>query len=97
MQKFIITSRGELRMGDVNMHRNLLLPGDHCLGGGYWSIDYVSLTVVLSGMSQDYGEPQWGRVDVLWVPSGYSGMRFVYESAHGGTLDLTAQKDIKYY
>lgn len=34
MQKFIITSRGELRMGDVNMHRNLLLPGDYCLGGG---------------------------------------------------------------
>ena len=48
-------------------------------------------------MSQDYGEPQWGRIDVLWVPSGYSGMRFVYESAHGGTLDLTAQKTVKYY
>lgn len=97
MQKFIITSDGVLRLGDVNMHRNLLLPGDHCLGGGYWSIDYVSLTVVLSGVSQDYGEPQWGRVDVLWVPAGYSGMRFVYEQPHGGTLDLGAGRAIKYY
>lgn len=97
MQKFIITSDGVLRLGDVNMHRNLLLPGDHCLGGGYWSIDYVSLTVVLSGVSQDYGEPQWGRVDVLWVPAGYSGMRFVYEQSHGGTLDLGAGRIIKYY
>ena len=74
MQKFIITSRGELRMGDVTMHRNLLLPGDYCLGGGYWSIDYVSLTVVLSGMSQDYGEPPPGPGPRGWCVPSLSGL-----------------------
>lgn len=79
MQKFILTNNGEIRLGDVNLHRHLLLPGERCLGGGYWQIDYTSMTLQLSGASMDYGRPQWDRFSTLLVPSGYAGMTVTYE------------------
>lgn len=34
--KFVITADGFLRLGMVNMHKDLLLPGDECKEGGYY-------------------------------------------------------------
>ena len=36
LPKFIITMDGYLRLGMVNQHKDLLKPGDSCLGGGYY-------------------------------------------------------------
>lgn len=47
MRKFIITGDGELRLGDVNMHKDLLRPGDTCVGGGYYELDYVNGRLLL--------------------------------------------------
>ena len=38
-QKFIITAAGYLRLGEVNMHKDLLQAGDVCLGGGLYFIE----------------------------------------------------------
>ncbi len=77
-KKFIITTVGHLRLGLVNMHRDLLLPGDSCAGGGFWDIDYTANRLTLSGRSFDYGEPQWGLLSTLFVPQAYRGMTIVY-------------------
>lgn len=42
LPKFIITMDGVFRLGMVNQHKELLKPGDQCIGGGYWR--QVSLT-----------------------------------------------------
>ena len=34
LPKFIITMDGYFRLGMVNQHKDLLLPGDQCIGGG---------------------------------------------------------------
>ena len=34
LPKFIITMDGYFRLGMVNQHKDLLKPGDSCLGGG---------------------------------------------------------------
>ena len=50
---------------------DLLQPGDRCLGGGYWEIDYVDNCLELSGRSYDYGEPRWCEITTLLVPQSY--------------------------
>ena len=56
-RKFVLTSHGYLRIGVVHMHRDLLQPGDHPMGGGFWDIDYTANRLVLCGRSFDFGEP----------------------------------------
>ncbi|MGM9868983.1 MAG: hypothetical protein ACI30R_05100 [Sodaliphilus sp.] len=91
-RKFIITSRGDLRMGDVRMHRDLLHPGDVCLGGGYYAFDYVSNRVVLDRESYDYGAPQWSKLVAskirLRISKLYQGLDFVWVYASGNGESL---------
>ena len=47
LPKFIITMDGYFRLGMVNQHKDLLKPGDQCIGGGYYRFDFVSNRIVL--------------------------------------------------
>lgn len=78
--KFVITGDCVLRLGMVNRHRELLKPGEACLGGGYYQLDYISHRMLLSGMSTDYGEPEWEVIDTLKVSAYYRGLNIVYSS-----------------
>lgn len=78
--KFIITTTDRLRLGMVRMHRDLLLPGEDCIGGGYYEFDYVGARLLLSGRSYDFGRPRWSWLDRLVVPRAFSGLRIVYSS-----------------
>ena len=69
---------GHLRMGMVSQHKDLLKPGDQCIGGGYYSFDYTSNRIVLDRSSYDFGKPKWHLLDTLVVPAAYRGMRLVY-------------------
>ena len=40
--KFIITKEGTLRLGNVKRHCELLKAGESCIGGGYYSLDYIT-------------------------------------------------------
>lgn len=51
--KFIICSNGNFRIGFVDQHKDLLQPGDQCIGGGYWEIDPVGMRLILTGHSYD--------------------------------------------
>ena len=42
LPKFIITMDGVFRLGMVNQHKDLLKPGDQCIGGGYYHFDYTT-------------------------------------------------------
>lgn len=55
MKKFIIDSNGELILGNVDFHFELL-PKGHvgCYGGGLWRIDEENKILLLSGKSIDY-------------------------------------------
>lgn len=57
--KFIITSEGDFRMGEVELHKDLMDSWEICLGGGYYEIDYLKGEIRLSGASYDFGIPQW--------------------------------------
>lgn len=80
MQKFIITSDGLFKYGDVRLHKNLLEADEHCIGGGFYEFDFVSCRLLLSGSSYDFGAPQWNRLDTLKVPSAFRGLTILYEN-----------------
>lgn len=86
--KFIITGDGTLRLGLVCRHRELLRSGESCLGGGYYELDYVSHRMLLSGMSTDFGEPEWGCVETLRVSAYYRGLSITYSSWEKGMDDI---------
>jgi len=79
MQKFVITSDGTFKYGDVRMHRDLLDAGDVCIGGGRYEFDYIMGSLLLSGSSYDYGAPQWRRIDTLKLPLPLQGLTVRYE------------------
>lgn len=95
--KFIITSTGHLRLGLVTLHRDLLMPHEQCLGGGFYEFDYVNNRLLLSGKSYDYGTPRWGKIDTLKVPEAYRGMDIVYRDSWDEELNLTTEFPIQYY
>ena len=95
--KFIITSGGHLRLGMVTLHRDLLMPHEQCLGGGFYEFSYASNKLILSGKSFDYGSPRWGKIDVLFVSGEYRGMTIVYRDYWGEERDLSAEFPIQYY
>lgn len=78
-QKFIITSSGHFRFGNVNMHRDLLQRGEECLGGGFYEFDYAGGKMLLSGKSYDYGRPMWSLVTELIMPASLQGLAITYE------------------
>ena len=88
---------GHLRLGMVDMHKDLLLPGDSCLGGGYYTFDFVSNRIVLDRKSYDFGEPKWYLLEVLKVPSVYKGLRLVYNYDDGDVFDVSNELIIEYY
>ena len=95
--KFIITNSGHLRLGEVTLHRELLMPHELCLGGGFYEFDYASNVLILSGKSFDYGAPRWNRIDVLQVPESYRGVPIVYRDQWDEEISITDTFTIKYY
>ena len=95
--KFIVTSGGHLRLGMVTLHRDLLLPHEQCLGGGFYEFDYEGNRLVLSGKSFDYGPPRWNKVSELLVPVAYRGVPIIYRDYRDGEINLTAAFRIGYY
>ena len=71
LPKFIITLKGVFRLAMVNQHKDLLKPGDQCIGGGYYHFDFVSNRIILDRESYDFGRPKWHLLEVLKVPSAY--------------------------
>jgi hypothetical protein len=59
LPKFIITMDGVFRLGMVNQHKDLLKPGDQCIGGGYYHFDYTTNRILLDRESYDFGRPKW--------------------------------------
>ena len=95
--KFIITLSGYFRLGRVNLHKDLLTPGDFCLGGGYYHFDYTSNRIILDRSSYDFGKPKWNLLEVLKVPSTYRGLRLVYYDDDGSEFDISQELNIEYY
>ena len=80
MQKFVITLDGELRFGDVRMHKNLLPWGDDaCFGGGMWEIAGGGSRINLYGYSLDFGAPDFQQVKSIdWSGIGGVPIRLRY-------------------
>ena len=95
--KFIITSGGHLRLGMVTLHRDLLMPHEQCLGGGFYEYDYVGNRLLLSGKSFDYGPPRWSKVDILLVPESFRDVPIIYRDPRGDELDLNNHFTIHYH
>ena len=79
-QKFIVTKDGTLRLGAVKRHCELLKPGEACIGGGFYTLDYVTHRLLLSGASSQYGKPQWEEINALKVSAYYQGLEITYTS-----------------
>ena len=99
LPKFILTLDGHLRIGMCYLHSELLQPGDRCIGGGFYDIDYLSDVLILNRKSHDYGEPRWHLIDKLYVPREYAGFRIKYVYADGYNEDFNVSDllDIEYY
>ena len=65
LPKFIITMAGYLRLGMVNLHKDLLIGDDQCIGGGYYQFDWASNRLLLDRASYDFGRPRWHLLDTL--------------------------------
>ena len=95
LPKFIITMDGYLRLGMVNQHKDLLKPGDSCLGGGYYVFDFVSNRIILDRESYDFGRPKWHLLEVLKVPSTYRVLLIVYKYDDGFHEDVNVSEELK--
>lgn len=78
--KFILTNKGELRLGMVNRHYELLKADEHCYGGGYYEFDYLSNRLLLWGFSTDFGKPRWEKCQRINVSADYRGFRIIYST-----------------
>ena len=96
--KFIITDSGYFRFGMVSLHKHLLRSGEVCMGGGFYEFDTVSMRMILTGRSYDFGPPCWNAFDRLKVPSGCRGMRIIYVPDNPAEDDfvVTDRLDIEY-
>ena len=95
LPKFIITLKGVFRLAMVNQHKDLLKPGDLCIGGGYYHFDFVSNRIILNRESYDFGRPKWHLLEELKVPSAYRGMRIVYVYDDGFHDDFNVSEELK--
>lgn len=80
MQKFIITNGGELRFGDVHLHKDLLPWGaSDCLGGGLWKINAGGMGIDLYGRSFDFGPADFNLVhSINWEGIGGKPLPLLY-------------------
>lgn len=98
LPKFIITMDGYLRLGMVNMHEDLLQPGDQCIGGGYYYFDYASNRILLDRESYDFGRPKWHYLEVVKIPSAYRGMCITYyDDVSHENYEVSEELKIEYY
>ncbi|MBO5602383.1 MAG: hypothetical protein J5957_07260 [Prevotella sp.] len=99
LPKFIITMDGVLRLGMVNQHKDLLKAGDQCIGGGYYTFDYVANRIILDRSSYDFGKPKWHLLDTLKVPSVYRGLHlvYVYDDGFHDDFHVSEELAIEYY
>lgn len=99
LPKFIITMDGMFRFGMVNQHKHLLMPGDQCIGGGYYFFDFISNRIILDRESYDYGRPRWHLLEILKVPSVYKGLQIIYKYDDGFHDDFNVSENlvIEYY
>lgn len=99
LPKFIITLDGVFRLGMVNQHKDLLKPGDQCIGGGYYHFDYTSSRIILDRFSYDFGKPKWHLLETLKVPSAYRGLRIVYQydDRYHEDFHVSEELNIEYY
>jgi hypothetical protein len=95
LPKFIITIDGVLRLGMVNQHKDLLQPGDQCIGGGYYLFDFVSNRIILDRASYDFGRPKWHLLEALKVPSTYRGLRIIYKYDDGFHDDFNVSDELR--
>ena len=95
LPKFIITSDGYFRIGMVSQHRDLLLPGDQCIGGGYYRFEYASNRLILDRFSYDFGKPRWHLIDTLKVPSAYRGLWIIYLTVDRYEDDFIVSEELK--
>lgn len=93
--KFILTNTGYLRLGMVNMHKDLLQYNEDCCGGGYYEFDYIGNRIVLTGRSYDFGSPLWSMFDALKVSSVYRGLRIVYVPIDSYEDDFVVSDEIR--
>ena len=95
LPKFIITIDGYFRLGMVNQHKDLLKYGEQCIGGGYYSFDYVSNRIILDRESYDFGRPRWHLLDTLKIPSTYRGLNLVYKYNDDFHDDFNVSEELK--
>ena len=95
LPKFIITMDGYFRLGMVNQHKDLLKCGEQCIGGGYYSFDFVSNRIILDRESYDFGRPRWHLLDILKIPSTYRGLNIVYKYNDDFHDDFNVSEELK--
>ena len=90
---------GYLRLGMVNQHKDLLKPGEQCIGGGYYQFDWTCGRLLLDRASYDFGRPRWHLLDTLKVPAAYRGLTIIYTYDDGFHEDFNASAElqIEYY
>ena len=66
---------------------------------GKWKVDSISMKLLLSGKSYDYGKPKWNFVTgKLYVPKDYEGLRIEYNGdSFANYVNVSEQFEISYY
>lgn len=95
LPKFIITIDGYFRLGMFNQHKDLLKHDEQCIGGGYYSFDFVSNRIILDRESYDFGRPRWHLLDTLKIPSTYRGLNLVYKYNDDFHDDFNVSEELK--
>ncbi len=84
--RFVVIEKGsnitELRFGEVDFHKNLVLAGEKCLGGGFAKVKADAKQVIMWDKSHDFGYPKFAKHNVIDADPGdgdpWTGYDFYY-------------------
>lgn len=72
----------ELRFGYVNWHKDLVCPGEKCVGGGFAVVKNDDKQVIMWDKSHDFGYPKFAKHNVIDADPGdgdpWAGYDFYY-------------------
>lgn len=98
MNKYVLVKRNDgkicMRYANTDFHKNMVLYGDTCLGGGMFTFDDENNEMKLWGKSDDFGEPQFDKIrEKIHADEDLDGMRIIlgniYPSLEENREDIT--------
>jgi hypothetical protein len=99
MLKFVLIEKennvAELRFANVELHSDMVLKGEKCLGGGFFKIKEDTKQLIMWDKSHDFGYPKFEGKKIVTEEFGFEDYTFYYVPDLFMPLDADSKVDVK--